>query len=302
MMRFVRRLSSVLLVSSFVASAAHAQTQLDAPSVRQVDSSHSSLSVEIEAGTSGAPVGFRVAWMKLSDFNANGGWPSDLNSPLLSRAQFYGTPTWNVSTGSYRLNAGDKVTIELGDLFDETGLASNNLRELVDQEPYVVHVQAVGTGSETASDQSPDLQATTKPVVQNCTFTQGYWKNHPGVWPVTTLLLGNVSYNQTQLIAILNQQANGNGLVSLAHQLIATKLSLANGADPTPIQATVDAADGLIGDLVVPPIGSGFLDPSTTDDTAHTLDQYNNGLLGVPHCGETATKPSTWGAMKGMYR
>lgn len=303
-MRLPLRMSSVFLVSCLLASAAHAQTQdkLDPPTIRFVDSSHSSVTIEVKAADTGAPTGFRVAWMKLSDFNANGGWPSDLNSPLLSRAQFFGTPTWNVSTGSYQLSPGETVQFELGDLFDETGLMANNTGELGEQQQYVVHVQAVGTSLEQASDQSTDLQATTRPTTQNCTFTLGYWKNHTSAWPVTNLTLGTVNYTAAQLLLILNKPAGGNGLISLAHQLIAAKLNLANGADPTSIAATIADADALIGGLVVPPIGGGFLDPSVTDDIAHTLDQFNNGLLGPGHCGETATKPATWGNLKGMYR
>jgi hypothetical protein len=292
----------VLLVSSFLATTAHAQAQLDAPSVHQVDSSESSLTVDVTAGASGAPVGFRVAWMKLSDFNANGGWPSDPSSPLLSRAQFYGTPTWNVSTGSYQLAPGATVRIELGDFFDETGLLTNNVKELVDQEQYVIHVQAVGSADASASDQSADLQATTNQPATNCTFTQGYWKNHPGSWPVSSLMLGNVTYSASQLMLIFNQPANGNGLISLAHQLIAAKLNIANGADPSSVLSAIATADGLIGNLVVPSIGNGFLDPSSTDAVGHTLDDYNNGKLGVSHCAETRTQPATWGNVKARYR
>jgi len=301
-MRFPLRWSSLLLISSFVASSAHAQAKLDAPIIRQVDSSRSSLTVEVEAGATGAPMGFRVAWMKLSDFNANGGWPADPSSPLLSRAQFYGVPTWNMSTGSYQLPAGAKVTIEVGDLFDETGLLANNVRELGDQQQYVIHVQAVGTATDLASDQSTDLQATTQPASQNCTFTQGYWKNHPDAWPVNSLTLGTVTYTKAQLIQIFNEPAKGNGLVSLAHQLIAAKLNIANGADPTPILATINAADAQIGNLVVPPIGSGFLDPDETDANAQILDDYNNGKLGVNHCAVVRAQTSTWGNVKGIYR
>jgi hypothetical protein len=301
-MRLPLRLSSVLLVSSLLASAAHAQDKLDAPSIRQVESSHSSLTIEVQAGATGAPIGFRVSWMRLSDYNAAGGWPADPSSPLVSRAQFWGLPTWNVSTGSYQLGPSDKVQFELGDLFDETGLLANNVGELGDQQQYVVRVQAVGTADAAESDQSPDLQATTKPASQNCTFTLGYWKGHASSWPVSSLTLGNVTYTAAQLLQILNTPAKGNGLISLAHQLISAKLNLANGADPTPIAATIAAADALIGNLVVPPIGGGFLDPSDTDAIAHTLDDYNNGLLGVSHCAATATKPATWGTLKGMYR
>ena len=65
----------------------------------------------------------------------------------------------------------------------------------------------------------------------NCTYTLGYWKNHPEAWPVTSLTLGTVSYNQAELLSILNQSAGGNGLVTLAHQLITTLLNQAQGAD-----------------------------------------------------------------------
>ncbi|HEV8480578.1 MAG TPA: hypothetical protein VGR66_07255 [Candidatus Eisenbacteria bacterium] len=293
---------STLIALALLAPVAHAQGKMDTPIVRQVDSSRSSLTLEVQAGASGAPAGFRVQWMKLSDYTANGGWPSDPNSPLLSRAQFYGNPTWNVSSGTYLLQSDGTITIELGDLFDETGVLTNNLSELGDQQPYVVRAQAVGYGSDAASDVSPDLDATTKPAAQNCTFTQGYWKNHPAVWPVSSLTLGTVTYTAAQLLQILNQPAKGNGLIILAHQLIAAKLNIAGGADPTPVASVIADADALIGSLVVPPIGSGYLNPDDTDTDSQALDAYNNGNSGVPHCGQVPTHAATWGQLKGMYR
>ena len=143
---------------------------------------------------------------------------------------------------------------------------------------------------------------TTSALVQNCTFTQGYWKNHPGVWPVPSLTLGTVAYTQAQLLAIFGQPAAGNGLISLAHQLIAAKLNIANGADPTAISATILAADALIGGLVVPPVGAGFLAPASTSALTQALDDYNNGLTGPGHCGETPARTATWGQVKTLYR
>ena len=55
--------------------------------------------------------------------------------------------------------------------------------------------------------------------------TQGFWKNHPNDWPVDELDLGTESYDQAALSVILNQPVQGNGLVSLAKQLIAAKLN-----------------------------------------------------------------------------
>lgn len=123
------------------------------------------------------------------------------------------------------------------------------------------------------------------PPSDQCTFTQGYWKNHPNAWPVNSLMLGSVNYNQTQLLAILNQPVRGNGLVSLAHQLIAVKLNIANGADPSAVNSAVAAADALIGGQSVPPVGTGYLAPNATSSLNSALDGYNNGLTGPGHCG-----------------
>jgi hypothetical protein len=110
---------------------------------------------------------------------------------------------------------------------------------------------------------------------------QGYWKNHPDQWPIAQVQLGNVSYNQQQLLSILNLAVRGNGLVSLAHQEIAAKLNIAKGADGSCVQQTLAAADALIGNLVIPPVGDGFLRPSSYE---RILEQYNEGSLCAPAC------------------
>jgi len=116
-----------------------------------------------------------------------------------------------------------------------------------------------------------------------CTLTQGFWKNHPSAWPVTTLKLGTTTYTQAQLLSILHQPVKGNGLVSLAHQLIAAKLNVANGASGTAISSTIASADTLIDGLVVPPVGSGLLSTSAVSNLVSLLDQFNSGLLpGAP--------------------
>jgi hypothetical protein len=70
----------------------------------------------------------------------------------------------------------------------------------------------------------------------------------------------------------------------LAHQLIAAKLNVANGADDTAVAAGIAAADALIGGLVVPPVGSGSLASSATSALTETLTSYNEGLIGPGHC------------------
>ena len=119
---------------------------------------------------------------------------------------------------------------------------------------------------------------------KGCTLTQGYWKNHPEDWPVVALTLGTVTYTQAQLLAILNTPVKGNGLISLAHQLIAAKLNIADGADDSDIDDAIEDADNLIGSLVIPPVGSGFISPSETSDLIGDLTDFNEGETGPGSC------------------
>jgi len=93
-----------------------------------------------------------------------------------------------------------------------------------------------------------------------------------------------VTYQAAELMAILDDPARGNGLVILTHQLIAAKLNIANGADPSAVQQAITDADSMIGALVVPPIGYGYLAPGQTSDLTETLTEYNEGTIGPGHC------------------
>ena len=129
-----------------------------------------------------------------------------------------------------------------------------------------------------------------------CVRTQGYWKTHGPIptgnnsneWDVNGLTLGTVNYTNLQLLAIFNQPVQGNGLLSLAHQLIAAKLNIANGADGTSIQQTIADADALIGAQVIPPTNGSTtsVKPNTVSSLVSKLDDYNNGLVpgGPGHC------------------
>ena len=71
-----------------------------------------------------------------------------------------------------------------------------------------------------------------------CPLTQGYWKNHPNAWPVNSLMLGSQTYTKAELLNILNTPVGGDASLNLAHQLIAAKLNIAAGSDPTPVSST----------------------------------------------------------------
>jgi len=140
---------------------------------------------------------------------------------------------------------------------------------------------------------TPTVTPTPSATPGGCVFGFGYWKNHPQAWPVTELQLGNVTYTQDQLLSIMHQPVRGNGLVSLAHHLITAKLNVANGADPSCIQQTIADADALIGDLVVPPVGDGYLAPRDVNALKDTLEDYNEGHLCAPSCdNEGSPTPS----------
>ena len=73
---------------------------------------------------------------------------------------------------------------------------------------------------------------------------------------------------------------SGNGLLILAKQLIAARLSIAGGSiPPAPVAGAITDADGLIGSFTVPPVdgSTDFLAPSTAvTDAASTIDAWLN--------------------------
>jgi hypothetical protein len=217
--------------------------------------------------------------MTAADFIANGNqWPD--NPSELCQATF-----------SNNLAPNQTFEVVIGDdrLFDALGVRSDCSGDpLLCDTAYVFRCRANETQSCDASEWGNTIACATLPCDpgQNCTYTQGYWKNHSDAWPLQSLTLGAVSYNASQLLQILNRPAQGNGLVILAHQLIAAKLNIANGADPTAVQQAAIDADSMVGGLIVPPLGSGYLAPSQTSNLTDTLTEYNEGTIGPGHCND----------------
>jgi hypothetical protein len=136
---------------------------------------------------------------------------------------------------------------------------------------------------------TPTATATATPTATPsgvCPLTQGYWKNHPNAWPVHSLMLGSQTYNMTELLAILNTPSGGDASIILAKQLIAAKLNIANGSDPTPISSTITHADSLLsmfsGKLPYHVSPASIIGQQMVND-GKTLDNYNNGFL-TPGC------------------
>ena len=312
--RRVLRFAGAAVLSAVIAAPAFAQL-LDTPTITQTGGGFFRIDLDITAGGTGAPNGFGIQWMKKSDYEQFG-WPASEYDYSSSHAycEFTGDPSLNLDSrsGTYRLGASDVIGIQMGDLFDETGLYGSYL-DGVQPGEYAFRVWAMGDGYDpnSGSAKSGTVFFTT---IGNPECTKGFWTTHgtgacavatpTGVWPsgCMPLLRGNVAYTEAQLCAIYNTPASGNGLISLAHQLITTKLNACNGSNTTNVAATIAAADAQIGNLVIPPIGGGFIHPSQTSSNTNTLDNYNNGIIpGVVSC-VTPAKKSSWVSMKKIYR
>jgi hypothetical protein len=292
--------AAALALLAFTSSAL-AQA-LDTPSLTFDEAGFFRIDLDVHAGASGAPNGFVVQWMKKADFLTYG-WPADETDPSAVVCDFTGDPSLNTDSrsSSFQLGANGVIRVQMGDLFDETGIYSFDYLDALQPGQYAFRVWAEGNGAP-GSGSAPSLTVFANTTVPEC--TQGFWKTHPEAWPVgcTPMMLGTVVYTKTQLLAIFNTPAGGNGLISLAHQLIATKLNGCNGSNLTNVAATIAAADALIGGLVIPPVGGGFLAPGSTSGLTNTLDDYNNGIIpGVVACA-TKTTQSTWGKVKSLYR
>jgi hypothetical protein len=267
------------------ASGAPDKPPFDAPTIGcGIGNTQKSINIVITAGASGAPAGFSLQWMKHADFLVTG-WPS--SDDLLCAAGFSG----NANLSRYDLGPGESVSVNVGEFLFDNGASTNCVEALECGTDYVFRAFAHATSDNKRSAFSSNNICSTLPCGVACNYTQGYWKTHGPVpmgnnsneWPVASLSLGGVAYTDLQLLAIFNTPAKGNGLIAMAHQLIAAKLNVAkNGGSAT---ADMLAADALIASLVVPPVGTGWLAPALTGPLTESIAVYNEGGAGVGHCG-----------------
>jgi|KBSMisStandDraft_5_1062788.scaffolds.fasta_scaffold39192_3 hypothetical protein len=248
---------------------------LNTPALSFSNQTQTTIDVTVTAGASGAPFGFTLQWMTQADYLANG---FSSTPPLGCDASFAG----EANNSRYVLAAGQSITVTVGNFTADNGFSTTCAGPLVCGTVYVFRVFAHGPAG-TKSDFSAIVTATTAPCSTGCALSQGYWKTHGPIpvgnnvnaWPPhAPVTLGTVAYTDLQLLAILNQPPLGNGLVSLARQLIAVRLSILNGADGSSIAGAIAAADLLIGGLVVPPVGTDFLDPNITGALTATFDEW----------------------------
>lgn len=132
---------------------------------------------------------------------------------------------------------------------------------------------------------TPTPSPTPTPTPAGCVMGPLCWLGTD--WCIFEMPLGNRVYNEAELRSILAEPVNPtNGLVNLARELISTKLGLACNSNPICIIETVNQADFVIGDLVVPPVGNGFLPLSAVSNLVQMLHAYSQGERCAPLCQE----------------
>jgi hypothetical protein len=285
------------------ASAAGKKPKITTPTITCAGSTQASISLQVCApaspGATGLPAGFTIQWTTAEQFalgpdgvpgtSDDNSWGSS-DTDGFCDASFSG----NAHLSRYNLAAGECVIVNVGDFLFDEGASTSCPDALVCGTDYVFRAFGHATSDLMRSDFTANRTCSTLACQheESCTFSQGYWKTHgptatgnnSNEWPVSSLTLGNVTYTDLELQAILDTPAAGNGLISLAHQLIAAKLNVANGADDSAVASAIASADTLIGNLVIPPVGGGSLSPSATSSLTTTLTNYNEGLIGPGHC------------------
>ena len=116
-----------------------------------------------------------------------------------------------------------------------------------------------------------------------CTYTIGYWKNHPYDWPTDDL---SIYTGHEAMMLLWTPPKKGNAYIILAHQYIAAELNALNGTSVPDVVSTawLDAQDILNQYKDEGTISKKSPDRDLAINLASILDDYNNGLIGPCHC------------------
>lgn len=136
-----------------------------------------------------------------------------------------------------------------------------------------------------------------------CTLTQGYWKTHSDRGPApyddgwkaigvleedTIFFLSGQSWYQ-----VFWTPPAGNAYYNLAHQYMAAKLNILNGASvPTEVTAAIAQAEALFASYTPAQVAALKANNAVRKQfigLASILDRYNNGFTGPGHCSESNT-------------
>lgn len=134
--------------------------------------------------------------------------------------------------------------------------------------------------------------------VVGCTLTQGYWKNHAdparkqfdATWNLIPGAANAPFMNSGRSwITVFNTPPAGNAFYNLAHQYMAARLNVLAGAQASPaVQAAIADATALFNSLPASGTTLTSAQTRTARTLSTTLDGYNNGLMGTPHCSQVS--------------
>ena len=123
-----------------------------------------------------------------------------------------------------------------------------------------------------------------KPPRSICTFTKGYFRNHPEA--VTSLTIASRSFTKAQVVSVLRANPNSvklspnNNVLNLAQQLFAAQLNINRGVVPPP--SVISAISTAIASLTFDAAGrvtaiSSTLSASQIGALVETLSSFNEG-------------------------
>jgi hypothetical protein len=130
-----------------------------------------------------------------------------------------------------------------------------------------------------------------------CTLTQGYWKTHSDRGPapyddawknLSALEEDTLFFNSGRTwYTVFGTAPAGNAFYNLAHQYMAAKLNVLNGASSTAaVDSALSSAETLFNSLSAGGTTLTRAQRTQALALATTLDKYNNGLIGPGHCSE----------------
>mgnify|MGYP000274085016 CR=1 FL=1 len=136
------------------------------------------------------------------------------------------------------------------------------------------------------------------PCAGGCTLTQGYWKTHsregPAPYDEAWKNLGPLeedtpffSSGMTWYQVFWTPPAGGNAWIQLAHQYMAAKLNILDGASTTPaVNSAITYAESFFATYKTSSTSLSKTAAKAARERASLLDAYNNGLIGPGHCDE----------------
>jgi hypothetical protein len=130
-----------------------------------------------------------------------------------------------------------------------------------------------------------------------CTLTIGYWKTHsqsgPAPYDNAWKNLGTAEQNTAFFLSgqswleVFNTAPAGNAYYTLAHQYMAAKLNILNGAASTPaVTSAIAAAEALFAASTPAQVSKSKTLKDQFGALVGTLSAYNEGTTGPGHCSQ----------------